>query len=123
MGRGGSDWAGARGAQLVPAPVLAPRHRAAQRSRARAGWPGLGLWLGPAPARPYNHVYLPFVWRGWYDFGVGAIGDMGNYSFDTMFRVLKLASPVKVDASSTPRFPETYPVGSLIHWELPDAED
>ncbi len=81
------------------------------------------LWLGPAPARPYNHVYLPFVWRGWFDFGVGAIGDMGNYSFDTMFRALKLASPVRVDASSTPRFPETYPVGSLIHWEFPARED
>jgi len=81
------------------------------------------LWLGPAPARPYDHVYLPFVWRGWYDFGVGAIGDMGNYSFDTMFRALKLTSPVSVDASSTPRFRETYPVGSLIHWEFPARGD
>jgi len=81
------------------------------------------LWLGPAPARPYSHVYLPFVWRGWFDFGVGAIGDMGNYSFDTMFRALKLTSPVSVDASSTPRFPETYPVGSIIHWEFAARED
>jgi predicted dehydrogenase len=81
------------------------------------------LWLGPAPSRPFNHVYLPFVWRGWFDFGEGAIGDMGNYSFDTLFRVLKLSSPTSVGASSTPRFPETYPVGALMHWEFPARED
>ncbi|MGH9434274.1 MAG: Gfo/Idh/MocA family protein [Terriglobia bacterium] len=80
------------------------------------------LWLGPASSRPYNHVYLPFVWRGWYDFGEGAIGDMGNYSFDTMFRVLKLTSPTSVEASSTPRFPESFPVGALIHWDFPARE-
>ena len=55
------------------------------------------LWLGPAPDRPFSHIYLPFVWRGWYDFGAGAIGDMGNYSFDTIFRALKLGPPVKVE--------------------------
>ncbi len=36
------------------------------------------LWLGPAPERPFNHAYLPFVWRGWSDFGCGALGDMGS---------------------------------------------
>src|SRR5262249_24168040 len=51
------------------------------------------LWLGPAPERPFHHAYLPFVWRGWYDFGCGALGDMGCYSFDTIFRVLKLEAP------------------------------
>src|SRR5207237_1308633 len=35
------------------------------------------LWLGPAPERPFNKAYLPFVWRGWYDFGCGSFGDMG----------------------------------------------
>ena len=45
--------------------------------------PGLDwdLWLGPAPERPFNRAYLPFVWRGWYDFGDGSFGDMGCYSF------------------------------------------
>ena len=73
--------------------------------------PGLDwdLWLGPAPARPFNHVYLPFVWRGWYDFGAGALGDMGQYSFDTIFRVLKLTAPSAVEASSTKLFDETFP--------------
>ena len=77
------------------------------------------LWLGPAPARPFNHIYLPFVWRGWQDFGEGAIGDMANYSFDTLFRVLELTAPTAVEASSTARFPESWPVAQLVHWEFP----
>lgn len=81
------------------------------------------LWLGPAPARPFNHVYLPFVWRGWKDFGEGAIGDMANYSFDTLFRVLELTAPTRVEASSTARFPETYPTAELVHWEFPARGD
>jgi predicted dehydrogenase len=76
------------------------------------------LWLGPAPDRPYSHVYLPFVWRGWYDFGSGAIGDMGNYSFDTIFRVLKLNAPESVEATSTKVFPETFPQASIIHFHF-----
>ncbi|MEJ2009176.1 MAG: Gfo/Idh/MocA family oxidoreductase [Acidobacteriota bacterium] len=77
------------------------------------------LWLGPAPERPFNHVYLPFVWRGWHDYGEGSIGDMGNYSFDTLFRVLKLTAPTSVEGSSTPLFPESFPLGELVHWEFP----
>src|SRR5262249_26789107 len=68
------------------------------------------LWLGPAPERPFHSLYLPFVWRGWYDFGCGALGDMGCYSFDTIFRVLKLDAPTSVVASSTERHAETYPL-------------
>jgi hypothetical protein len=67
------------------------------------------LWLGPAPERCFNHAYLPFVWRGWSDFGCGALGDMGSYSFDTIFRVLKLEAPVSVEASSSELYEETYP--------------
>jgi hypothetical protein len=61
----------------------------------------------------------PPVWRGRFGFEKGAIGDRGNDGFDTMFRALKLSSSTSVEASSTPRFPETYRVGSLIHWEFP----
>lgn len=81
------------------------------------------LWLGPAPERPFNHVYLPFVWRGWTDFGCGALGDMGSYSFDTIFRVLKLEAPVSVEASSTNRYEETYPLASVIHYNFPARGD
>ncbi|MBI1983495.1 MAG: Gfo/Idh/MocA family oxidoreductase [Acidobacteria bacterium] len=77
------------------------------------------LWLGPSPERPFNRAYLPFVWRGWYDFGCGALGDMGCYSFDTIFRVLKLEAATSVEASSTDRYPETLPLASIIHFEFP----
>ena len=77
------------------------------------------LWLGPAPVRPFNHAYLPFVWRGWGDFGCGALGDMGSYSYDTIFRVLKLEAPVSVEASSTDRYDETYPLASIIRYDFP----
>jgi predicted dehydrogenase len=77
------------------------------------------LWLGPAPERAYNHAYLPFVWRGWSDFGCGALGDMGSYSFDTIFRVLKLEAPVSVDSSSSDRYDETYPLASLTRYSFP----
>ena len=77
------------------------------------------LWLGPAPERPFNRAYLPFVWRGWHDFGCGALGDMGCYSFDTIFRVLKLEAAESVEASSSPRYDETLPLASIIHFEFP----
>jgi len=76
------------------------------------------MWLGPAPSRPFNHAYTPFVWRGWTDFGCGALGDMGSYSYDTIFRVLKLEVPASVEASSTDRYDETYPQASIIRYEF-----
>ena len=76
------------------------------------------LWLGPAPVRPFHHAYIPFSWRGWTDFGCGALGDMGSYSFDTIFRVLKLEAPTSVEASSTERFEETYPLASLVRYNF-----
>lgn len=81
------------------------------------------LWLGPAPERPFNRAYAPFVWRGWYDFGCGALGDMGCYSFDTIFRVLKLEEPSSVEASSSGRYSETYPPASIIHFNFPARGD
>jgi predicted dehydrogenase len=64
-------------------------------------------------------VYLPFVWRGWHDFGGGAIGDMGCYSFDTVFRVLKLEAPAAVEAKfASDHCPETYPKSSQIEFEF-----
>src|SRR6266581_3058177 len=81
------------------------------------------LWLGPAAERPFNHAYLPFVWRGWDDFGCGALGDMGSYSFDTIFRVLKLEAPASVEASSSERYEETYPLASVIHYNFPARGD
>ncbi|MHC4397122.1 MAG: Gfo/Idh/MocA family protein [Planctomycetota bacterium] len=58
-------------------------------------------WLGPAPYRSYHPSYLPFVWRGWMDFGAGALGDMGCHQLDTIFRALKLGPPKSVEASTS----------------------
>jgi predicted dehydrogenase len=76
------------------------------------------LWLGPAPTRPFSSAYVPFRWRGWADFGCGALGDMGSYSFDTIFRALKLEAPVSVEASSTERYEETYPLATIIQYNF-----
>ncbi|MCA9064801.1 MAG: Gfo/Idh/MocA family oxidoreductase [Planctomycetaceae bacterium] len=54
------------------------------------------LWLGPAAERPYHPAYVPFKWRGWWDFGCGAIGDMAIHLMDPAFWGLKLGGPVRV---------------------------
>ncbi len=59
------------------------------------------LWLGPAAMRPYNAAYLPFKWRGWWDFGTGALGDMGCHIMETPFSVLDLGYPTEAEASCT----------------------
>jgi len=81
------------------------------------------LWLGPAPERPFHHAYLPFNWRGWVDFGCGSLGDMGCYSYDTIFRVMKIETPVAVEASSTDRYDETYPQAEIIRYDFPARGD
>ena len=55
-------------------------------------------WLGPAENRPYHPDYVPFRWRGWWDFGCGAIGDMAIHLMDPSFWGLKLGGPVKVSS-------------------------
>jgi len=78
------------------------------------------LWLGPAPWRPYHPCYLPFNWRGWWDFGTGALGDIGCHRIDPIFRALKLGHPTSVEASLTLVNKETYPVASTVHYEFPE---
>ncbi|TRZ46268.1 Gfo/Idh/MocA family protein [Robertkochia solimangrovi] len=58
-------------------------------------------WLGPAAMRPYNDAYLPFKWRGWWDFGTGALGDMGCHIMETPFKALGLGYPYEAEASCT----------------------
>jgi hypothetical protein len=93
------------------------------------------LWLGGAPERPYHPIYHPFNWRGWVDFGTGAIGDMACHSLHVIFRALDLKHPVAVNASSTviqrtehigervhsrpAEFPETFPASSIVTWDFP----
>ncbi|HYG33140.1 MAG TPA: Gfo/Idh/MocA family oxidoreductase [Clostridia bacterium] len=77
------------------------------------------LWLGPAPMRPYHPAYTPFKWRGWWDFGTGALGDIGCHSMDSIFRALKLGAPLSVQAASTRVNDETFPLGSIVTYQFP----
>jgi len=77
------------------------------------------LWIGPAPMRPYHPAYHPFRWRGWWDFGTGALGDIGCHAMDPVFRALKLGHPTWVQGSSTRVNTETYPLGSMITYSFP----
>lgn len=77
------------------------------------------LWVGPAPERPFHHAYLPFVWRGWHDFGCGPFGDMGCYSFAGVFKILDLTPPSAVEASASESYDETYPKASIVHLDFP----
>lgn len=76
------------------------------------------LWLGPAPWRPYHSAYVPFKWRGWWDFGSGGLGDMGIHNLAPVFSALNLGAPTSVHASSTPVFKETVPSACVVHYEF-----
>ena len=77
------------------------------------------LWLGPAKWRPYNSAYVPFKWRGWFDFGCGALGDMAVHNADPAFFCLGLDAPEAVEAESSPVNNETFPLWSIIHYYFP----
>ena len=77
------------------------------------------MWLGPAKDRPYNGAYLPFVWRGWWDFGTGALGDMACHIMDGAFWSLGLQLPTAVEAQSSGVLPDAAPSWSIIKYEFP----
>lgn len=77
------------------------------------------VWLGPAPERPYHPAYAPFKWRGWWDFGTGALGDIGCHAMDPVFRALKLGAPTSVQGASTRVNKETFPLGSMVTYLFP----
>ncbi len=77
-------------------------------------WIDWDLWLGPAPARPYHPAYAPFKWRGWWDFGTGALGDIACHSMDASFWALDLGYPTRIEPESTKLFAESAPACSRI---------
>ena len=81
------------------------------------------LWLGPAPQRPYNPAYLPSKWRCWWDFGTGALGDMGCHIFDPAVWALELDYPTSVETRTTQFNSETYPAASVVRYEFPARRD
>ena len=93
------------------------------------------LWLGTAPTRPFlnlwpqaiqtgfaQNVYQPRSWRGWHDFGTGALGDMACHTVNWPFRALKLGYPTEIEATSSGMKPEMYPASSNIRFEFPARE-
>ncbi len=76
------------------------------------------LWLGPSPERPYNPAYAPFNWRGWWDWGTGAMGDMACHIMDASFWTLQLRYPTRVIPESTLLYSETAPKSSRITYEF-----
>ena len=73
------------------------------------------VWIGPAPWRPYHPAYHPFAWRGWWDFGTGALGDMGAHLIDQPFWALKLGHPADRPGQlrrPSPRIPTRWPRSS-----------
>jgi predicted dehydrogenase len=101
------------------------------------------LWLGPAALRPFKAewpeghyavaqvksnrsprraVYHPWNFRGWWDFGTGALGDMGCHHVNTPYRALNLTHPTTVEASATITFPESAPLASIVTYDFPDHD-
>ncbi|MCX6904642.1 MAG: Gfo/Idh/MocA family oxidoreductase [Verrucomicrobia bacterium] len=76
------------------------------------------LWLGAAPERPYHPVYHPRAWRGWFDFGTGALGDMAVHNMDPAFYALDLDAPVATEAQTSPIKKESYPSWQIITYEF-----
>lgn len=77
------------------------------------------LFLGPGPVIEYHPLYHPFNWRGWTDWGVGAIGDMGAHLIDSPFWSLDLGFPTSVETVSTPFNHESYPTATMTYYDFP----
>ncbi|HEX3725498.1 MAG TPA: Gfo/Idh/MocA family oxidoreductase [Pirellulales bacterium] len=77
------------------------------------------LWLGPAPYRPYAQGYHPHSWRGWWDFGSGALGDMACHTVNMPFMALDLRDPVAVQATSSGHNRDSFPKRAQITYEFP----
>jgi predicted dehydrogenase len=77
------------------------------------------LWLGPAPQRPYHPAYHPAVWRCWWDFGCGMMGDRGAHTLDAAVWALKLGYPTSIEATSLDLNPDTHPLASVVTYQFP----
>jgi predicted dehydrogenase len=78
------------------------------------------LWLGAAPYRPYSPKYIPFHWRGWWDFGGGTLADMACHYMDLAFWALGLSHPTRIAAEGPPVHPESAPRWVIVRYEFSD---
>ena len=80
-------------------------------------------FIGPAPFRPYNSIYTPWNFRGWWDFGTGALGDMANHILHGAFKALNLKYPTKVEGSSTLLLSDCCPHAEMIKMVFPARDN
>ncbi len=80
------------------------------------------LFIGPAPERPYNAIYHPWNWRGWWDFGTGALGDMACHILHPVFKSMKLTYPTKVQGSSTLLLTDCAPNAQMVKLVYPERK-
>ncbi|HOR97158.1 MAG TPA: Gfo/Idh/MocA family oxidoreductase [Kiritimatiellia bacterium] len=76
------------------------------------------LWLGPAPEHAYHPDYVPQVWRPWFDYGNNAIGDMMVHNADPAWYALDLGAPDAVEALTSEKNPDSFPVWNVVTWEF-----
>ncbi len=80
------------------------------------------LFVGPAPMRPYHSLYTPWNWRGWWDFGTGALGDMACHIMHPAFLGLHLGYPIRTQGSSTMLLNECAPNAQMVKITFPERK-
>ncbi len=80
------------------------------------------LFLGPAKNRPYSPAYTPWAWRGWWDFGTGALGDMATHILHPVFLGLELGSPMSVQGTSTKLLLDSAPTAQQVQMVFPERK-
>lgn len=81
------------------------------------------LFIGPAKYREYNEIYTPWNWRGWWDFGTGALGDMACHILHPVFKGLKLGYPTKIQGSSTLLLTDCAPHAQRVKFVFPARDN
>ena len=81
------------------------------------------LWIGPAPFRPYHPKYMPFAWRGWWDFGGGKLADMACHHMDLSHWAYNLRYPQTIESEGPPVHPESCPIWQIVHFHYAASGD
>lgn len=81
------------------------------------------LFIGPAAKRPFNEIYHPWNWRGWWDFGTGALGDMACHILHPVFKGLNLGYPTKVQGTSTMLLNDSAPSAQMVKYVFPERDN
>ena len=100
-------------------PQGGPRPKSADGVPANIHW---DEWIGPAAFREYGPGYHPFAWRGWWDFGTGALGDMACHTFNMPFMALGLMNPTSIEAEHAGHNKDSYPAWSVIKFQFPATD-